>query len=56
MEKKTINIRKQKDIAKLLLSKHEIELVDENANDFYVKFYGPKDSPYEGVFFTHKIL
>ncbi len=50
MEAKTAtNLRKQKDIMKLLLSKHEIELVDKNSSDFYVKFHGPKDSPYEGV-------
>ena len=49
MEAKTANLRKQKDIMKLLLSKYEIELVDKNSSGFYVKFNGPKDSPYEGV-------
>ena len=49
MEAKTANMRKQKDIMRLMLSNHEIELVDMNASDFYVKFHGPKESPYEGV-------
>lgn len=53
MEKQKVNIRKQKDLAKLILSKYEVELEDENSDAFYVKFHGPKDTPYEGVSSLH---
>ena len=35
---------------KLVMSNYEVSIPDENnKNDMYVKFHGPKDSPYEGV-------
>ncbi len=35
---------------KLVMSNYEISIPDENnKNDIYVKFHGPKDSPYKGV-------
>ena len=44
------NKRKEKDVMKLLMSNYEVSLKDENnKNDMYVLFHGPKDSPYEGV-------
>lgn len=39
---------------KLLMSDHEVELVNDNMQEFHVKFYGPKDTPYEtGVWRLH---
>ena len=52
------NKRKERDVMKLMMSNYEVILADENnPNDFYVIFEGPKDSPYEGVnlFFTQNI-
>ena len=44
------NKRKEKDVMKLLVSDYEVEQVNEITNqEFIVKFYGPKDSHYEGV-------
>lgn len=40
---------------KLMMSNYEVTLTDENnPNDLYIVFGGPKESPYEGVriFFT----
>lgn len=39
---------------KLLMSDHEVELVNDNMQEFHVKFRGPKDTPYEnGVWRLH---
>jgi ubiquitin-conjugating enzyme E2 H len=44
------NKRKERDLMKLIMSNYEVKLTEEgNQNDFYVKFVGPKESPYEGV-------
>jgi hypothetical protein len=44
------NKRKERDLMKLMMSNYEVNLADENnPNDLYVIFQGPKDSPYEGV-------
>ena len=44
------NKRKERDLMKLMMSNYEVNLADENnPNDLYVVFMGPKDSPYEGV-------
>ena len=44
------NKRKERDLMKLMMSNYEVILTDENnPNDFYVIFEGPKDSPYDGV-------
>jgi len=46
----TNNKRKERDLMKLMMSNHEVNLADENnPNDLYVVFKGPKESPYEGV-------
>lgn len=48
----TKSSRKERDVMKLLMSNYEVTLPDENNhNDLYVIFHGPKDSPYEGVSF-----
>lgn len=39
---------------KLLMSDHDVELVNDNMQEFHIKFYGPKDTPYEkGVWRLH---
>lgn len=44
------NTRKERDVMKLLMSNYEVNITDENnPNELYVLFHGPKDSPYEGV-------
>jgi len=41
--------RRDMDVMKLMMSDFEVSMGDgNNPNDFYVKFYGPKSSPYEG--------
>lgn len=40
--------RIETDVMKLLMSDHEVELVEDSMQEFHVKFYGPKDTPYEG--------
>ncbi|EDO16410.1 hypothetical protein Kpol_1030p18 [Vanderwaltozyma polyspora DSM 70294] len=39
--------RIETDVMKLLMSDHDVELVNDNMQEFYVKFCGPKDTPYE---------
>ena len=39
--------RRELDITKLLLSDHDVELVDDNISEFYITFHGPKDSERE---------
>ena len=43
------NKRREKDVMKLILSRYEVALVNDKTNELFVKFAGPKDSPYEGV-------
>ena len=44
------NKRRDKDVMKLLVSEYEVELAHDNSNaEFFVKFLGPTESPYEGV-------
>jgi len=44
------NKRREKDVMKLLVSEYEVALEnDSSTSEFFVKFFGPKDSPYEGV-------
>ena len=44
------NKRRDKDLMKLLVSEYEVELSHDNSNaEFFVKFLGPTESPYEGV-------
>jgi ubiquitin-conjugating enzyme E2 H len=46
----SVNKRREKDVMKLLVSEYEVTLTNENTNsEFIVKFFGPKESPYEGV-------
>ena len=44
------NKRREKDVMKLLVSEYEVTLLNEsNTSEFIVKFFGPKESYYEGV-------
>ncbi|CCD24427.1 E2 ubiquitin-conjugating protein UBC8 NDAI_0D01140 [Naumovozyma dairenensis CBS 421] len=46
--------RIETDVMKLLMSDHDVELVNDNMQEFYIKFCGPKDTPYEnGVWRLH---
>lgn len=41
--------RREMDVMKLMMSDYEVQLADENSiSEFYVKFFGPKETPYEG--------
>ena len=44
------NKRREKDVMKLLVSDYEVVMASEDSNnEFFVKFNGPKESPYEEV-------
>lgn len=46
--------RIETDVMKLLMSDHEVDLVNDSMQEFHVKFLGPKDTPYEnGVWRLH---
>ena len=46
--------RIETDVMKLLMSDHEVELVNNSMQEFHIKFHGPKDTPYEkGVWRLH---
>lgn len=40
--------RIESDVMKLMMTDHEVTLMNGSMLEFYVKFHGPKDSPYEG--------
>jgi len=51
------NKRREKDVMKLLVSQYEVQLLNEQSNsEFIVKFFGPKDSHYEGVSAYYKTI
>eukprot|EP01097_Dermamoeba_algensis_P003824 TRINITY_DN2598_c0_g1_i1.p2 TRINITY_DN2598_c0_g1~~TRINITY_DN2598_c0_g1_i1.p2 ORF type:complete len:184 (+),score=36.90 TRINITY_DN2598_c0_g1_i1:965-1516(+) len=41
------NRRKELDVMKLMMSDYEVATSDESITEFFVKFRGPKESPYE---------
>lgn len=46
--------RKEKDVMKLVMSEHHVEVLNEAHTEFVVDFHGPKESIYEGgVFKIH---
>nr|QNL10591.1 ubiquitin-conjugating enzyme H [Laodelphax striatellus] len=48
--------RMDTDVIKLIESKHEVTIIS-GINGFYVKFYGPRGTPYEnGVWKVHVVL
>ncbi len=49
MESQTVNKRKEKDVMRLMLSKHVVEMTQDNTSDFHVLFPGPLNSLYQGV-------
>lgn len=40
--------RIEKDVMELMMSDHDVTLIDDSIQQFYVIFHGPKDTPYEG--------
>eukprot|EP00177_Eucheuma_denticulatum_P007612 GFKZ01013844.1.p1 GENE.GFKZ01013844.1~~GFKZ01013844.1.p1 ORF type:complete len:217 (-),score=50.16 GFKZ01013844.1:570-1220(-) len=41
--------RRETDLMKLMMADHEIQMADgDRVGEFYVKFHGPKSTPYEG--------
>lgn len=40
--------RREMDVMKLMMSDWKVEMVEDNVNEFYVEFRGPRESPYEG--------
>ena len=42
------NRRRNTDVTKLIASEHEVTILGSCLNDIVVKFYGPKETPYEG--------
>jgi len=40
--------RIETDVMKMLMSDHEVHLVNDNLNEFYVRFYGPEETPFAG--------
>lgn len=37
-----------KDVMDLMMSDHQVSLIDDSVQQFHVLFHGPKDTPYEG--------
>eukprot|EP00871_Galdieria_phlegrea_P003503 jgi/Galph1/4153/GphlegSOOS_G2865.1 len=52
------NRRRETDLMKLMMAEYEVELAENDSiGEFYVKFHGPADTPYEGgVWKVHVIL
>jgi len=40
--------RIETDVMKMLMSDHEVHLVNDNLHEFYVRFYGPEETPFAG--------
>ncbi|GMH39016.1 hypothetical protein BSKO_06914 [Bryopsis sp. KO-2023] len=40
--------RRDMDVMRLMMSDWKVEMVEDNINEFYVEFRGPKESPYDG--------
>ncbi|KAL1917208.1 uncharacterized protein VTP21DRAFT_4864 [Calcarisporiella thermophila] len=40
--------RMETDVMKLLMSDYEVNLVNDNMQEFYVRFHGPSDTPFAG--------
>lgn len=46
--------RTDTDVMKLLMSDYQVNLVNDSMNEFYIKFHGPKETPFEeGVWKIH---
>ncbi|KAF8976960.1 ubiquitin-conjugating enzyme/RWD-like protein [Cyathus striatus] len=43
-----IKRRIETDVMKLLMSDYEVSLVNDNMQEFYVRFYGPAETPFAG--------
>jgi len=40
--------RVETDVMKMLMSDHDVHLVNDNMHEFYVKFHGPEETPFAG--------
>lgn len=40
--------RMEKDVMDLMMSDHDVQLIDDSLQEMFVMFKGPKDTPYEG--------
>lgn len=40
--------RRESDLMKLMMADHEVKMCDDRVGEFFVKFNGPRDTPYEG--------
>eukprot|EP00294_Goniomonas_avonlea_P011758 CAMPEP_0114547004 /NCGR_PEP_ID=MMETSP0114-20121206/4235_1 /TAXON_ID=31324 /ORGANISM="Goniomonas sp, Strain m" /LENGTH=182 /DNA_ID=CAMNT_0001731535 /DNA_START=40 /DNA_END=588 /DNA_ORIENTATION=- len=40
--------RREMDVMKLMMSDYHVQTANDNLSEFFVKFNGPKDTPYEG--------
>ncbi|CCG82921.1 Ubiquitin-conjugating enzyme E2 8 [Taphrina deformans PYCC 5710] len=40
--------RIETDVMKMLMSDYEVTLVNDNMQEFYVRFHGPKETPFQG--------
>lgn len=40
--------RMETDVMKMLMSDYEVTLVNDNMQEFYVRFYGPQETPFSG--------
>ncbi|KAI3403861.1 ubc8 [Candida oxycetoniae] len=40
--------RIEKDVMELMMSDHDVTLIEDSIQQFFVIFHGPKDTPYEG--------
>ena len=40
--------RIEKDVMELMMSDHDVTLIDDSIQQFFVIFHGPPDTPYEG--------
>lgn len=47
--------RRHCDVSKLLAAGYEVEMESASGSSFFVKFLGPKESPYENVFFQVRV-
>merc|ERR1719316_1361793 len=52
----TAVVRKQGDLAKLMMAGYEVDVNDEKCEDFHVKFRAPKDTLYEGGVFRVRVV
>ncbi|KAF0982516.1 hypothetical protein FDP41_011446 [Naegleria fowleri] len=48
--------RREMDVMKLMMSDYKVQMEGDSTNEFYVKFYGPKETNYEGGVWKIRVL